>query len=821
MSANTTSKNVPNKPNLIIVGFDSEFNRVSEQSEHNLPVSYQWYGIKDRNSHWSGILYPDENNTRITLENLIKEIILSGKRAGVLQELPRTIILVAHHSVADLTMLANYSTLKRYLDCVQKTQVTSIKSMLFPIRSDSFNHDIHIHIRDTLLLVPQGDSKSLQNLGNLLGIPKIKLPPGCIENMKGFLESDRELFEKYALRDAEIAAKYFVHICIFYDRHVGANGIPLSLAGMSEKFALGLLKNQGINRHELAGTHKVAGKVWNENTRKTYRAITVEPLPERQLIEGYATLSYYGGRNETFIYGETPRGRYLDWDLCSAYTTAIAMCGVPDYANARMSRDLNDFDPETLGFAHVEFEFPESTRFPTIPIRCENSLIFPLKGESIIPAPEIYLARKLNAEIKIKAGLIVPWRKDIVKPFEELIRFIQTQRAAQQKGSLEEKIWKEIGNSIYGKISQAVKKKTVFNSRTGTSGSVNPSNLTNPFLASYVTSFIRAVLGEILNAIPNDRMVVSVTTDGFLSDATDEEIMQATQGVLCNKFSQMRSAILGTSDRAQILDVKHGAAKILAWRTRGQATLEKLDGFRIVLAKGGVRPPVKGEDEENAWMIQAFYTRTAESKYIMTPLRSVREVCENGIDVVSYQREVTLNMDYDFKRKPDQFYCLEEEDGIARFTTSPWNTTDDYIAAVQAHEKFFHEGKRVLKEVTDFDEFSGYLAMRKCSRREGKRVYAPKSASGPIEAAIRQFLRALIRGEWGLSTTMKYKEISEWLENGGFHCSVNMIKNQKRPERKQEEHVVPRTDDTIRFSEYVLEKFPEFRAELMFESLRG
>jgi hypothetical protein len=68
---------------------------------------------------------------------------------------------------------------------------------------------------------------------------------------------------------------------------------------------------------------------------------------------------------------------------------------------------------------------------------------------------------------------------------------------------------------------------------------------------------------------------------------------------------------------------------------------------------------------------------------------------------------------------------------------------------------------------------------------------------------------------------MTYKEISEWLENGGFRCSVNMIKNQKRAERKQEEHVVPRTDETIRFSQYVLGKFLEFRAEMMFESVRG
>ena len=53
---------------------------------------------------------------------------------------------------------------------------------------------------------------SLAKLGEVIGLEKIELPPGAIERMDLLLRDDPELFERYALRDAEVAAHYYMRI---------------------------------------------------------------------------------------------------------------------------------------------------------------------------------------------------------------------------------------------------------------------------------------------------------------------------------------------------------------------------------------------------------------------------------------------------------------------------------------------------------------------------------------------------------------------------------------------------------------------------------
>ena len=49
------------------------------------------------------------------------------------------------------------------------------------------------------------------------------------------------------------------------------------------------------------------------------------------------------------------------------------------------------------------------------------------------------------------------------------------------------------------------------------------SEITQPYFAAFITSYTRAVLGEILNGFSPDVQVFSVTTDGFLSNASDRK----------------------------------------------------------------------------------------------------------------------------------------------------------------------------------------------------------------------------------------------------------------------------------------------------------
>ena len=69
-------------------------------------------------------------------------------------------------------------------------------------------HAITVHLLDTMLLAPD-DSKSLANLGSLLGYEKLELPHDHnMDEMQRFLDECPELFKEYAIRDAEITARY-------------------------------------------------------------------------------------------------------------------------------------------------------------------------------------------------------------------------------------------------------------------------------------------------------------------------------------------------------------------------------------------------------------------------------------------------------------------------------------------------------------------------------------------------------------------------------------------------------------------------------------
>ena len=53
----------------------------------------------------------------------------------------------------------------------------------------------------------------------------------------------------------------------------------------------------------------------------------------------------------------------------------------------------------------------------------------------------------------------------------------------------------------------------------------------------------RAVLSEILSRLPAHVRVLSATTDGWISDATEDEIHFAIQGPICRWFSRLRASV--------------------------------------------------------------------------------------------------------------------------------------------------------------------------------------------------------------------------------------------------------------------------------------
>jgi hypothetical protein len=176
--------------------------------------------------------------------------------------------------------------------------------------------------------------------------------------------------------------------------------------------------------------------------------------------------------------------------------------------------------------------------------------------------------------------VIIPWTEDSSQPFELVIRELSRRRAEYDKGTLQNEMFKQLGNSLYGKLGQGIKGTTSYNTRDDQWVEIGPSTITNPYLAAHVTGLIRALVSEMIASIPDRSTVVSVTTDGFITNAPLSDI--GMDGPVATHLVGVRSSLTQVPMRQDLydtgrglLEVKYKAARLLPWRTRGVATLTR------------------------------------------------------------------------------------------------------------------------------------------------------------------------------------------------------------------------------------------------------
>ena len=438
------------RDDLVVIGFDSEYT-LDPQTNSNIILSYQYAGRTAKGT-WSGIIFPDHaNRERIKMATLLGKAIEDGRAKGLIgYKWPKVIHAAGHFTRADIAAFKDFSRLKDQFDGVRNTFATLSRPWKTTYNDSSNNrHPLKVYLTDTTLLAPA--KTSLATLGDWYGLNKVDLPRGMIEHMDVLLRDNPQLFQEYAIRDAEIAARHAWAMIEFAEANMGLEKAPVTLGGLAVRHVKALWKQEGITEDEVLGSTEEWQLVWNKKAgRKIPRKKTVH-LPAVSENEAFASECYHGGRNEAYYFGFTPVDQWTDYDLVHAYATAMVGIGMPDYARLRETKDAHELTADVLGLARIRFQFPESTRFPCLPVRYSDGLIFPLSGETCVASPEIQLALAMGAELTIERGLIVPWKPE-VRPFELFAKYIWDKRTACDKGSVEERTWKEIGNSLYGKV---------------------------------------------------------------------------------------------------------------------------------------------------------------------------------------------------------------------------------------------------------------------------------------------------------------------------------------------------------------------------------
>lgn len=807
------------------IGFDTEYVFNPETRQNDI-LSYQSYVVLPDNTGISNIIYPPDSQkkSRLSFKEFLCQTITPLLETGVITKWPGIINIYAHFIRADIASFANFwSDYKILLKGIRGT-VSSFKNRYGidfdeqqerRVKTEQIMFDkrtspprcSNVAFIDTLLITPGG--MGLAECGELLGLPKLTIPaPYSITNMREYLLGDRAGFEAYALRDAEIAVRYALQVRNFCARELMIDRVPATIGAMAVSRFTKTLKENNMSPEVCLGTHIKTRELWLTE-KQAFRTIkNPASVPSRELFETFPINCYHGGRNECFMMGVTPSDHWYDYDLAGAYTTGLLDILTPDYGNIRLSKNPDDYCGHVMGFALVTFRFPESVPYPSLPVRTDQyGLFFPLSGESWATAPEIELALSLGAEMTIHNGIIVPWicdtsphNSESTSVFLPFVQQVRENRNRHIKGSLEEKFWKEIGNSLYGKLAQGLRAKTAFDTARGLNRSLPPSSVTQPFFAAHVTGFIRAVVGELMNALPSDSSVVSVTTDGFLTNCPLNKINMS--GPLSSRFQSLCDIV---DPGSSMLTCKHEVSQLIAMKTRGQLTYKAIQGKPVVHARAGVKPPADiPRSDYNDYMVDLYLNRLPGQTLSRSTLISTREMWLSESDLVSREQDIRLNLEFDFKRQPVRPAMNE---GHLLMFSRPWDNMEEALQ----QRSLFDDWRQThtLKTLADWDDWCDFLYCRTVFSDMKLKVGSKRSD----DILVRLFLRALTQCQWGLMLKDKKsyscKEVAEWLTSEGYSVTVTDVKNAVRAKIPQMKFssVTPRMKSLM---DIIARKYPTF-----------
>ncbi len=845
-------------PQYLIVGFDTEYQRdvftndEGELERRNKVLSYQYScrvvtpDNEGSETEWSGIILPKgrQEVDRLSLSEFVEHALAAGFRRYPALTVPVDVYLVAHFTRADVPGFSDFKDdalrAALNLDNIRGLFMNVSKDITIkldrPLRLKSI--ELNVKIRDTIALAPAG-AKSLARLGEILGFDKMKISDDPAkelyfkQNMAEFMEANWVLFREYAIRDAEICTQYTTRIIRLYFEKTGKFKLPVTLTSIGVDLIQKFWKANGVDPIEIVGKEKVVEKYWSKKYSRFKTSRKTVSIKKLFWSEDFFTECYHGGRNEQFWFGPAPKGIWYDYDLTSAYPSAMALIGRADWSTIRAIKDTKELlgggiQHDDLAFANVDFEFPADVRFPVLPVRTENGLLFPRKGNSTTHISEILLARDLGCKIELIEGRRIdserimkrkpdkPTKSGLeyspaFRPFSGFARNCIEERLKHPKKSLDNLFWKELVNSTYGKTAQGLRERRIYDLRDAETKPLEPSKITNPVYAAFITAFCRGVLGEIMNALPSDVQIFSVTTDGFLTTATDKQMQEAATGPLGRRYLDARLRLAGEWG---IYEIKHIVRQPVGWRTRGQATLQpsqvvdwadtgmspKEDEL-VVLAKGGIKlDAVLSKKEQNAEILRLFFERKPTDKMDVTLGAGIREMYEQGMDFVDKEMTKRLSMEFDWKRRPHRAGDVHVSVGGGEaynhlaFSTQPWTSVGQFNTVRALWSEYNKQAPHCLKTVSDYQVWADYFesklaaegpAAAYIAKDDGllKRVRRDLIVAHKLRKAGTHKLKSHAFGQKKFFPTykLKAKELSEILEDGfKIPCSKVDVDNARK-----------------------------------------
>lgn len=591
------------------------------------------------------------------------------------------VTLVGHYGLVDLTTFRDRDRLLRKVDSVHRTLVTVEKPIFLKLWDANRNAmRASVHLRDTISLVDPSNAK-LESIGKVVGIPKVELPTNQSKSeMERFMRECPGHYSLYAAVDAVIPPRFLQK---YFDMReiVGIPDAspPITTSGESAKVLVHKLKEsmqeKGMESKEwrqiVLGLEPLDDLVeqWDGSMRKKREWV---PNRYRALAEGAWSASFYGGRNEALTFGLwTHKNGFTDLDIRGAYAVAMSLLPAVDYsippttipAGPLRLQGLNPLDYAAL---LVRFKFPDTVNAPCLPVKDPQGggLIFPVSGETYACLPELYLALRMGAEVEVLVDGYRYYQNRDLFPWFSAQKFLIQERSKHEKGSPENLLFKLLCNGGYGKLGQGLRGKRAYSPRHDASQDVPNSLITHPVYASTVTALVRALLSATVHQLQTrGHVILSMTTDGFLSTASVEEAESCDAYGFRDLFLKGRKD-LGLEDG--IWEEKHKCREAIIMRTRGGVGIGRIGSQALPIAKAGYKVQPEDQDYQSMLeveglspadaqaiaLVQRFASRTGTVPMSVTSLPPVRDYVRKGADGQAKTVKKLIPWDFDYKRVP-------------------------------------------------------------------------------------------------------------------------------------------------------------------------
>lgn len=302
---------------ILFLAIDTEF-QSNYTANTNLCLSYQYavYNLFD-GCYKSGVFYPDINKQeRYSLSQFTKKV-LQEMNFPISELKDFRIIYIAHYFTAEWSMFSDRKSLHMKFEYIRKTMTTTNRPLKTTIIDENGKKvNLWVDVRDTMLMLPDG-YKSLEKASTFIeGYEKIVIGAEHKSKMYQFMQDDPTLFEKYAIRDAEVTLKLFVKLQYMLNT---INGTQSKLFSTLASATTNDFKEYSKKRYENDAKgliHKMQFDRWH-SLYKEY--------------ESLANRGYLGGLNSSYHIGKSKGYTFVDIDFKNAYPTAMNLLKIGNF----------------------------------------------------------------------------------------------------------------------------------------------------------------------------------------------------------------------------------------------------------------------------------------------------------------------------------------------------------------------------------------------------------------------------------------------------------------------------------------------------------